>query len=413
VSLTQAQTTPGDFCFDRPVACWVSVTEHVEPTSGLYGCLCAWVARYPRVFVSTKAIQTSSPVVTCDVCGRTLLHGERAEVYIAGGARRSVCKLCTSQALHEGWVREGTVPALEESAAVSDRPRSLLARWWNRGEKASGNRSPAPEEVGESQAVPEVPRRSGGPAREPRSSVREGTGPAMEESAAVSDRPRSLLAQWWNRGEKASGNRSPAPEEVGDAQALPEVPRRSGGPAREPRSSVREGTGSAVEESAAVSDRPRSLLAQWWNRGEKASGNRIAPAPEELGASHAVPEVPRGRGEPARESRHVRAVPTSTEQRVASAIELFNSSEHVKTVAAVARSLGVATVSARPSRERTSVVTVVVSWELCWYRYDVDLSDDQPSVTVTEQGDALDELPPEDREPNASADDHGTLSLVS
>jgi hypothetical protein len=322
------------------------VTEHVEPTSGLYGCLCAWVARYPRVFVSTKAIQTSSPVVTCDVCGCTLLRGERAEVYIAGGARRSVCKLCTSQALHEGWVREGTVPALEESAAVSDRPRSLLARWWNRGEKASGNRSPAPEEVGESQAVPEVPRRSGGRAREPRSSVREGTGPAVEESAAVSDRPRSLLAQWWNRGEKASGN-------------------------------------------------------------------RIAPAPEELGASHAVPEVPRGRGEPARESRHVRAVPTSTEHRVASAIELFNSSEHVKTVAAVARSLGVATVSARPSRERTSVVTVVVSWELCWYRYDVDLSDDQPSVTVTEQGDALDELPPEDREPNASADDDGTLSLVS
>jgi hypothetical protein len=69
-------------------------------------------------------------------------------------------------------------------------------------------------------------------------------------------------------------------------------------------------------------------------------------------------------------------------------------------------------VSVRPSGERASVVTVVVSWELCWYRYDVDLSDDQPSVRVAAKGYELDELPPEDREPNAVADDHGALSLA-
>jgi hypothetical protein len=231
--------------------------------------------------MSTRDIRTSSPQVSCDVCGRTLLRGERADAYIAGGGRRSVCELCTSRALNEGWVREGTVPAFDGSAAGSDRRRSLFGRFWNRRERETTN-----------------------------------------------------------------GNATaPAPEAVEPVQALPEVPRRSRAPAREPR--------------------------------------------------------------------HVRAVPTSAEQKVISAIDLFNSSEHCKTVAGVARSLGVPTVSVRPSGARASVVGVVVSWELCWYRYDVDLSDDQPSVRVAGQGYELDELPPEDREANAVADDRGALALAA
>ena len=57
----------------------------------------------------TKDIRPSTAHTICDVCGRTLLRGERSEVYIDGGARRSVCELCKSRALHEGWLREGTV----------------------------------------------------------------------------------------------------------------------------------------------------------------------------------------------------------------------------------------------------------------------------------------------------------------
>ena len=48
-------------------------------------------------------------------------------------------------------------------------------------------------------------------------------------------------------------------------------------------------------------------------------------------------------------------------------------------------------------------------WELCWYRYEVDLSDEVPSVRVEDQGYELDELHPREREPNAAADEHGGL----
>ena len=62
--------------------------------------------------MATKDIRPSTAITVCDVCGRTLLRGEHAEVYIDGGVRRSVCELCKSRALHEGWLREGTVPDL-------------------------------------------------------------------------------------------------------------------------------------------------------------------------------------------------------------------------------------------------------------------------------------------------------------
>jgi hypothetical protein len=51
---------------------------------------------------TTKDINPSTAYTVCDVCGRTLLRGERAEIYIDGGARRSVCELCKSRALQEG-----------------------------------------------------------------------------------------------------------------------------------------------------------------------------------------------------------------------------------------------------------------------------------------------------------------------
>jgi hypothetical protein len=59
-----------------------------------------------------------------------------------------------------------------------------------------------------------------------------------------------------------------------------------------------------------------------------------------------------------------------------------------------------------------SVVNVIIAWELCWYRYEVDLSDEVPTVRVSAQGYELDELEPEELQHNAIADDRGTLSLA-
>jgi hypothetical protein len=232
--------------------------------------------------MATRDIRTSDAYSNCDVCGRTLLRGEKAEMYVNGGTRRAVCELCKERALHEGWIREGTVPAYSESETTTVRRRSLLGRLRAR-------------------------RESGSP---------------------------------------ASANPTLADEL--DSHSWSEAPR---------------------------GDFERSR-------------------------------------EPAREPRHIRAVPTSVEHKIASAVELFNESEHPRTVAGVARSLGVPTVSVAPSEARGSVVSVIVSWELCWYRYQVDLSDDQPSVRVADQGYELDELAAEELQANAVADERGLLALA-
>jgi hypothetical protein len=109
------------------------------------------------------------------------------------------------------------------------------------------------------------------------------------------------------------------------------------------------------------------------------------------------------------ESRSVRGVPTNAELKVARALELFNGSQHTRTVGGVARSLGAPIVSARPSRTEGSVVTIVVAWELSWYRFEVDLGNEAAGVRVAAQGSELDELDTIDQTPNAAADDGGRL----
>ena len=61
----------------------------------------------------TRDIRTNQLDIACDVCGRTLLRGEHAEHYLAGGERRMVCDLCTARAQHEGWIRESGADDLE------------------------------------------------------------------------------------------------------------------------------------------------------------------------------------------------------------------------------------------------------------------------------------------------------------
>jgi hypothetical protein len=123
------------------------------------------------------------------------------------------------------------------------------------------------------------------------------------------------------------------------------------------------------------------------------------PAPEPVAA-----EAPR-------RPRHVRAVPTNADLKMQRALEVFNASDHTRTVGGVARSLGAPVVSVRPLAERPSVVAITVMWELSWYRYEVDLSDEAGGVRRDAQGDELSELSDEARVANAAADDRGGLHL--
>src|SRR5438445_209011 len=106
-----------------------------------------------------------------------------------------------------------------------------------------------------------------------------------------------------------------------------------------------------------------------------------------------------------------RAEPTNAQVKVERAVDVFNLSEHPRTIAGIARSLGEPWVSATPDTNLPSEVSVVVAWELSWYHFRVDLGDEHDPVTLAGKGEELDELADWAREWNASADADGRLAL--
>lgn len=98
---------------------------------------------------------------------------------------------------------------------------------------------------------------------------------------------------------------------------------------------------------------------------------------------------------------------------VVRALEIFNGSEAPRRIAGIARALGEVCVHVAPAAERESVTAIVVAWELCWYRYEIDADDATGEVRVVAEGMELDELPAEQRVANAIADEHGTLALAA
>ena len=239
--------------------------------------------------MARKSITTSHAAVACDVCGRTLLRGENADVFLAGGSRRMVCELCTARATHEGWIREG----LDLTAGTRRARRRAAAA---------------------------------------RCSRRLGAGAAR------------------------NGHDDLPP---GGAEEL-STSSRAGPPAAEP----------------APARRPEPVY------------------------------------EPPREPRHVHAVPTNADLKMSRALELFNASEHPRTVAGVARSLGAPIVAVRPSATEGSVVGITVAWELSWYRYEVDLADEAAGVRVIAQGTrARRARRGTTASANAAADERGELAL--
>jgi hypothetical protein len=95
------------------------------------------------------------------------------------------------------------------------------------------------------------------------------------------------------------------------------------------------------------------------------------------------------------------------------ALEIFNVGEHPRRIGGVARSLGAPVVTVRPVEGTSSRFTIVVAWELCWYRYEVDVEDEPAGAQLIEKGMELAELPDEDRAANAAADDRGELAIAA
>jgi hypothetical protein len=177
---------------------------------------------------------------------------------------------------------------------------------------------------------------------------------------------------------------------------------------------IRESGGDELELRHTRHDgRGRSLRDRLRGRRERARETQEEEtAPVDDAPAFEEPDAPARRAvEPPRRPRHVRAVPTNADLKMQRALEVFNASDHTRTVGGVARSLGAPAVSVRPRTDRPSVVSIHVMWELSWYRFEIDLSDEAGGVRREAQGDELSDLSPEDQEVNAAADERGALHL--
>lgn len=231
-----------------------------------------------------KELRPVHDKTNCDVCGRTMLKGERTEAYLApDGARHMVCELCFARADNAGWIRESAHDDMPTRGPRPEQRRPLLGRLRRRRQVPEPNGAPPVEEA-----------------------------PPEEDPFAV-------------------------PAE----------------PAAEP-----------------------------------------PPPPEP-----ARPKDP----------RHIRAVPTTADAKIARALELFNRSDHQRTVAGLARTLGAPMASAQPDADAPATVTVVVAWELSWYRYVVDLGDASEQVVLLDKGDELTELGADTTAWNVAIDAEGRL----
>jgi hypothetical protein len=120
-----------------------------------------------------------------------------------------------------------------------------------------------------------------------------------------------------------------------------------------------------------------------------------------------------GRRSRPRSPRHVKAVPTNAQLKIGRALELFNASEHPRTVAGIARTLGTPRASASTSKSSAAEVVLTVAWELSWYQFGVDLSDGREPVRPRNQGQELSELPDDAQDWNCTVDGDGRIKLGS
>ncbi|HSZ69990.1 MAG TPA: hypothetical protein VK756_06490 [Solirubrobacteraceae bacterium] len=328
---------------------------------------------------AAKTIVTFHPDVACDLCGRRLLRGERPDVFLGGGQRRTVCELCAPRATHEGWRREAEQQLASPLAQHPQRGRSLLGRL---------------RQLREPVRAPQL--------HEPLRASDRGRGANGAESIAepsgAQGAPRiewaGIEREWSDTGETWGDVAGGGGAATGGAAA--------GGAATE---------GAAAESAAAESAAAEGAAAEG-AAGELAGGHtttgRGADAIDEQTA-----EPGYARASPAVAAPGSSLADVDTHAEVRRALEIFNAGELPRRVAGVTRSLGAACVRATPAPGVEGRVAIVVAWELCWYRYEIDLADEGAGARIAAEGMELGELAAEDRVANATADEHGMLSLLA
>jgi len=184
---------------------------------------------------------------------------------------------------------------------------------------------------------------------------------------------------------------------------------------------TRETSRPSVELAPMRSRRGRSLLDRFRQAARPAEGADPDPAagaqaPYDLFDVPAEPAPPgRVKAEPARAGVPAAAEPVEAPRSqliLERALEVFNGGEYPRRVSGVARSLGAPVINVRSAEHHDEVVRVVVAWELCWYRYEVDLDDKAAGAVAAGQGTELSELEREECVGNALADESGVITLA-
>lgn len=146
-------------------------------------------------------------------------------------------------------------------------------------------------------------------------------------------------------------------------------------------------------------------------RGETPQRRTTAPGPSRVldDTRGGPPPAPRTRPVDEEQQRSVHGVPTSDALRLNRAIELFNASGLPARMAGITRSLGAPVVSVRNSEFEGTMVRATIAWELAWYRFEIDLSDDPPIVRPVARGAELRELDPSELEATNALDAEGQI----
>jgi len=98
---------------------------------------------------------------------------------------------------------------------------------------------------------------------------------------------------------------------------------------------------------------------------------------------------------------------------VEAAIAVFNQTEGLARLVSVARSLGEPTVTVTPLDHRGQRFGITAVWELCWYRYAVDLAGGELAAHLLDTGSEPTELAPEELVGNCQLDPRRGLILQS